>query len=152
YNFSKTAKEASGTIVDFVTTKSTHRENQINTNRTKSITTSSSYPKIRFVDQEGKTVEFVSDFTDNNINIVEGMVVSVLYNPKNSSDARWNTKKSLLFGPLMLLVLGLVFVLVGCYGIIKPIINSKNFHSESSEAIKQSFDLMHKKIEDKDKK
>jgi hypothetical protein len=152
YNFSKTAKEANGTIVDFVTTKSTHRENQINTNRTQSIDTSSSYPKIRFVDQEGKTVEFVSKFTDNDPNTVEGMAVSVLYNPKNSSDAKWDTKKSLLFSPLMLLLLGLVFIIIGFYGIIKPIINSKNFHSESPEVVKQSFDIMHKQIEDKNKK
>jgi len=149
YDFLKTAKETNGTIIDFVTTKSTHRESKISTNRTQRIDTSSSYPKIRFISQEGKTVEFISDFTDNNIKNVEGTVVSVLYNPKNPDDAKWNTKKSLLFGPLVLFVLGLIFTIVGFYSVI---INSKNFHSESPEVIKQGFDIMHKQMEEKNNK
>ncbi|MDP3731127.1 MAG: DUF3592 domain-containing protein [bacterium] len=94
-NFTKIAQETRGIVTGFDENIST-KEDQ----KTRKVSSSTAYyPKIRFTDTKGRQVEFVSKYGHSDPGIIEGDTVSVLYDPDHPSNAKWNTKMAIWFGP-----------------------------------------------------
>ena len=93
------ASKAEGTVVDLVQSRSSD-----------SITYK---PVVRFIDQDGRTSEFVSTTGSNPPSYSKGQKVEVLYRPTAPEDAKINSFFSLWFGALILGGMGGAFFLIG---------------------------------------
>jgi hypothetical protein len=75
-------------------------------------------PKVRFI-VSGSSYEFVSLVGSNPASYTIGQPVSVLYTPGTPSNARINRFKDLWFGPLISLIIGLLFPVAGLLAFTK---------------------------------
>lgn len=108
-SFIKVAREAQGVVTGFDVNVSTTKDSK--TNRESAST--AYYPKIKFTEAGGREVEFVSKYGSSDPGIIEGDTVSVLYDPEHPSNAKWNTKTAIWFGPIMVFGFGLLISLIG---------------------------------------
>ena len=71
-------------------------------------------PVIKFLTQDGKEIVFTSQVSTNNKNAwkVDQKLV-VLYDPEDPQKARINKRTNLYFLPIILTIIGLVFMLLG---------------------------------------
>jgi hypothetical protein len=70
-------------------------------------------PAVRFVTQEGESIEFISSVSSNPPRFEIGEKLSVAYNPSAPKSARINDFIALWFAPLIFGGLGLLFFVIG---------------------------------------
>jgi hypothetical protein len=100
--FLKNSILAEGTIIDIAVSTSRDSDNHIRTSR---------FPIVRFLDQEGHTLEFQSSTSSTN-SITIGRQVNVRYLPGQSGDAKMADSFSDIWGPTLFCVLAGVFGLI----------------------------------------
>jgi hypothetical protein len=110
--FVKNSITASGTVIDII--------QQTNTNHTNGSINYTYAPKVSFTANDGKAYTFIPSTSGSSSSYHDGERVEILYNPLNPYDANIDSFWDIWGLPIILLVMGIGFSIIGVLGIIFP--------------------------------